>query len=77
MYKWLVTVGMKNGQILKCLWKSEKSGSMEVAKDIMPEKMPQNYIVCALSEDKKSQICFKAEDISTLEITPFVEETKQ
>lgn len=77
MYKWIVTVGMKNGQILKCLWNSEKSGSMDVAKEIIPEKMPSNFITTALSESGESQILFRVEDISTLEIEPFGEEEKQ
>lgn len=77
MYKWLVTAGMKNGQILKCLWKSEKPGSMDVAKEIIPEKMPNNFITTALSESGESQILFRVEDVSTLEIKPFGEETKQ
>ncbi len=77
MYKWLVTVGMKNGQILKCLWKSEKSSSMDVAKEIIPEKMPSNFITTALSESEESQILFRVEDVSTLEIKPFGEEAKE
>ncbi len=77
MYKWLVTVGMKNGQILKCLWRSDKYNSTDVMEEIIPEKMPVNYIVSAFSKDEKSQISFRVEDISTLEITPFGKETKQ
>jgi len=71
MYKWLVTVGMKNGQILKCLWKSDKSGIVEVTKEIIPEKMPNNCIVSTISESGESLVSFRVEDISTIEIKPF------
>ncbi len=70
MYKWLVTIGMKNGQILKCLWKSEKSNSVDVAKEFMSKKILSNLFIAAISEGEESQMFFRAEDVSTLEIKP-------
>ncbi len=77
MYMWSLTIGMKNGQILKCLWESKESGSLDVVKEIIPEKMPSNYFVTTSSENGKSQITFRVEDISTLKVALFGEEKKE
>lgn len=72
MYKFTLVIGLKNGQMLTGVYETEKAGSVDVAKELIPEKYIGNsYINAIMSEDGKEQIFFRAEDISMMKISAY------
>lgn len=74
MYKFTLVIGLKNGQMITGVYQTSKSGSVDVAKELIPEKYIGNsYINAMMSEDGKEQIFFRAEDISMMKISVYQE----
>ncbi len=72
MYKYLLVVGLKNGQMISGIYETEKTGSLEIAKEIIPESYKGNSLINAvMSEDGKEHIFFRAEDISMMKISAY------
>lgn len=72
MYKFTLVIGLKNGQMLTGVYETKKVGSVDVAKELIPEKYVGNsYINAIMSEDGKEQIFFRAEDISMMKISAY------
>ena len=51
MYKFTLVIGLKNGQMITGVYETSKSGSVDVAKELIPEKYAGNYINAVMSED--------------------------
>lgn len=78
MYKFTLVIGLKNGQLLTGVYETEKAGSVDVAKELIPEKYIGNsYINAIMSEDGKEQIFFRAEDISMMKIRAYKEKEQK
>lgn len=78
MYKFTLVIGLKNGQMLTGVYETEKAGSVDVAKELIPEKYIGNsYINAIMSEDGKEQIFFRAEDISMIKISAYKEKEQK
>ena len=73
MYKITLVIGLKNGQMITGVYETSKSGSVDVAKELIPEKYAGNYINAVMSEDGEEQIFFRAEDISMMKISAYQE----
>lgn len=78
MYKFTLVIGLKNGQMLTGVYETSKSGSVDVAKELIPEKYAANsYINAIMSENGKEQIFFRAEDISMMKISAYQEKEQK
>lgn len=78
MYRFSLVIGLKNGQMIAGYYETSKSGSLDVAKELIPEKYEANsYINAIMSEDGKEQIFFRAEDISMMKISAYKEKEQK
>ncbi len=71
MNKCSLVVGLKNGQMIAGIYETEKIGSLDIAKEIIPEEYKGSVINTVISEDGKEQIFFRAEDISMMKISAY------
>lgn len=78
MHKFTLVIGLKNGQMLTGVYETEKAGSVDAVKELIPEKYIGNsYINAIMSEDGKEQIFFREEDISMMKISAYKEKEQK
>lgn len=74
MCKVSLAIGLKNGQMISGIYQTEQTGSLDIAKEILPEKYEgESYISAIMSEDGKEHIFFRTEDVSVMKISTYQE----
>lgn len=72
MHKYSLVIGLKNGQMIAGIYETEQTGSLDIAKEIIPESYKGNSLINAIvSEDGKEHIFFRIEDISMMKISAY------
>ena len=67
MNKWKVSITLKSGNVIKGIYESEKTNSLEAAREMLPECKPTN-IFGFKSEDETKNVFVVATEVAAFDI---------
>lgn len=67
MNKWKISIILKSGKIVKGIYESEKTNSLEVARDMLPECKPTN-VFGFKSEDESKNVFVVATEVAAFDV---------
>lgn len=67
MIKWKITIILKSGKIVKGIYESGKTNSLEVAREMLPERKPTN-VFGFKSEDGNKNVFVMVTEVSAFDV---------
>lgn len=67
MFKWKITLILRNGDTIKGISETDKDNSLKVAEELFPEDKP-NCISGIKSEDETETLFFRVQEVAAFKI---------